>query len=391
MPATEPVAGRSVEEVVAALNRTLTSRRLAELLASVAELSAAEAEVVLRATRVKLNRGSVPRDAGRAVLLAAVARVAELDGARAVALLPGLRAMRDEAADSIVAAVAGVDPGRAAALLTGEVRDSLGEQKTERLAARLSAAWAEKNYDEALVWAESQSGKLRDHALAGMVGTMFERDAEKATELARMLPAGEASTLACTEVLMEWSRRDPARALELMSGGLLPKQEDASALIFADWAQRDVEASRLAAQGLDGRAGEVAVAEVAEVWGQRDPEAAAQWLADQSKGATNVNAWMSLSHTWGASDPQAASEWVLSMPAGAGRDGAVMGLVDSQRERDAASAVAWAETISDGRMRERALMGAYNRWKAKEPAPAAAWLESTSALTTGQKAALKSQ
>jgi hypothetical protein len=78
---------------------------------------------------------------------------------------------------------------------------------------------------------------------------------------------------------------------------------------------------------------------------------------------------------WGTRDAQSAADWVATLPAGAERDRSVESLVTAVASRFPNEAWVWALSINDSAQRERAAAEAIKTMAARDPATARQWLE----------------
>ena len=79
-----------------------------------------------------------------------------------------------------------------------------------------------------------------------------------------------------------------------------------------------------------------------ELWAERDPNAAAGWIDGMANDASKISAAKSLASTWVRSNPAEASAWLDGLPNGPVREEATSALALSWMEIDPESAVQWA-------------------------------------------------
>lgn len=115
--------------------------------------------------------------------------------------------------------------------------------------------------------------------------------------------------------------------------------------VVALWAADDSEAALL---WLESNAQGLARLETLnsgiELWAQRDPRAAASWIDGMANDQSKVSAAKSLASTWVKQNPAEASKWVSGLLPGAIRDEALTALALSWVEADPQSALRWAAT-----------------------------------------------
>ncbi len=358
---------------------------LPEILARITELSADEARSMMREVQTMLAFGEIPRQVGETIMLSALSRLSRLDPRRAVRELAGLNRTRDQGATVIISSVAAENPHQAAALLEGDLADLLGP-KAHVLAATLATVWAESDYDAAMEWSRSRSGRERGSALAGLIGAAFDRDPREAMRLFGELDEKGDQSRARWTLLDKWTEKDPQAALDFIktSGG---DEKEEYVVLFRHWAEKDLPGSLEALAKLDGGSLQTATQNVVEVWSRSDPQAAARWVAAQPVGVAGFGVASEAASAWALADPEAASIWVRDLPPGERREGAIFGLASSQSDRDAEGAAAWAEQLRDEAMRGRLLGSIFVKWRRVDPEAALSWLENTTALDNGRKAA----
>jgi hypothetical protein len=110
-----------------------------------------------------------------------------------------------------------------------------------------------------------------------------------------------------------------------------------------------------------------------QIYVERDPDAAAAWLATVPNAINNETA-SKLFSSWYPTDPMAVGRWVENLPAGKGRDEAVNALVQKLSWESPAVAAEWTETISDSALRQKAAEFTFYSMKRDDPARARDWL-----------------
>lgn len=118
--------------------------------------------------------------------------------------------------------------------------------------------------------------------------------------------------------------------------------------VVALWAAQDSESALL---WLESNAQGLARLETlnsgVELWAQRDPRAAADWIDGMANDGSKITAAKSLAATWAKSNPEAAKEWVDGLPYGSIRDEAANALVLAWVESDPNRALSWAGQKTD--------------------------------------------
>jgi len=113
--------------------------------------------------------------------------------------------------------------------------------------------------------------------------------------------------------------------------------------VVALWAAKDSESALL---WLESNAQGLARLETlnsgVELWAQRDPKAAAGWIDGMANDQSKISAAKSLASTWVRTNPEAASAWLDALSDGPVREEAAGALVLSWMETDPARAIVWA-------------------------------------------------
>ena len=128
--------------------------------------------------------------------------------------------------------------------------------------------------------------------------------------------------------------------------------------------------------------------EVARIWAQRDPAAAARWAMTLPDGDVRQHGAEGVTRSWVATDPVAASKWIATLPPGDARNGATYYLVEGISGADPASAFQWASSISgDPEKRLYLLQRSVDSWIKSSPDAARAAIEN-SPLSEGERESL---
>ena len=111
-----------------------------------------------------------------------------------------------------------------------------------------------------------------------------------------------------------------------------------------------------------------------QIYAEREPAAAAAWLATMPNAIDGQTA-SKVVEAWYPNDPLAVGRWVESLPAGKGRDEALNALVQKLSWRSPAAAAEWAETIVDPTLREKAAGLAFYSLSRDDPTRAREWMQ----------------
>lgn len=119
------------------------------------------------------------------------------------------------------------------------------------------------------------------------------------------------------------------------------------------------------------------VGKVAEDWSRRDPAAALDWAAGLSPGLDQTSAIVAAVSRWSRTDFSAVAGYVGSRPRGPARDVMVGTLAREFGQEDPAAGLRWALAVDDPAGRERAAAGALADVYASDTARAALLLQGT--------------
>lgn len=145
--------------------------------------------------------------------------------------------------------------------------------------------------------------------------------------------------------------------------------------VVALWAAQDSESALL---WLESNAQGLARLETlnsgVELWAERDPLAAANWIDGMANDLSKVAAAKSLATTWARRDPRAAAVWLDGLPGGPVRQQAASALTLAWMETDPASATAWASLETQRSGDQQLLLQAIDQFVKLAPEEAAAFV-----------------
>jgi hypothetical protein len=219
----------------------------------------------------------------------------------------------------------------------------------DSMAAALAASWAR---DEPL--------KAADWAMKLAKPETAESPANQAAHFAflRWIQVDRPSALA-------WLRSQPESPLRASIG-------TNAASFLAEAA--DFESAMALCRPNGSQADQQPTAHFVQIYAERDPAAAAAWLANTPNAIDGQTA-SKVVEAWYPSDPLAVGRWVEGLPAGKGRDEALNALVHKLSWESPAAAAEWTETIADATLREKAAGFAYYSLSRDDPARAREWLQ----------------
>jgi hypothetical protein len=248
---------------------------------------------------------------------------------------------------SVVGSLAGKDPEAAWKWYT-EKRDSgtLSEDGV-RLSGMIFTGLANKNMNEAL----SRFGALTD---------IDERNSAA---------AGIAS-----------AAKDPAtwqRLLDATSGWEGASGKEARAAMVRQWAGSNFEATTALLGSMPE--GERQALIDSAGWGlmRSDPKKGAEFLMETASTEKLAERYATVMNAWGDRDPNAAGEWLNQQPPSPTQDGARANFARNVARRDPEAALAWAQTVTDSRQRADAIRDVYRQWVRRDSGAAEAGLASS--------------
>jgi hypothetical protein len=115
-------------------------------------------------------------------------------------------------------------------------------------------------------------------------------------------------------------------------------------------------------------------AQLVQIFVERDPAKAAEWLRDLPEGASVKDSAGTVVNSWYLRDPTAVAKWVESLPAGPRRDEATQAFVRQAAVESAMGVAEWVETIADPKLRREATEQVYWLMRNEDPEGANRWL-----------------
>lgn len=247
--------------------------------------------------------------------------------------------------------------------------DSLPAAARETLAAALASSWARTAPREAADWALSL-------AKAG------ERTAPE--------------NLATDQVFLRWINTDPDAALAWWNALPASPLRDAigtnASTFLAEDGRLDEAMKLFRPQAVKveptkrnsdsvvilsggGEGGDsMATAQLTQLLAERDPAAAAAWLAALPPAVATKDSARVVIDEWMPRNPEAVARWVESLPAGKRRDDALGVFIEKAASQSPSGAAEWVATIADPILRQNAALHTFWRWNLEDPAAAVQWL-----------------
>lgn len=208
-------------------------------------------------------------------------------------------------------------------------------------------------------WQQIRSSEEQKPDLAQSSGSEKENARKRAIAApkpAELLPTLVANTSAAESLdpfireARERAKEDPEAAMQWLQEQSTGAERLRGMLeVVALWAAKDSETALF---WLESNAQGIARLETlnsgVELWAQRDPKAAAGWIDGMANDGSKIAAAKSLASTWAKSNPEEASKWVLSLPFDGVRYEATSALTLSWMKTDPESALTWAERATRG-------------------------------------------
>lgn len=264
--------------------------------------------------------------------------------------------------------------------LAGRIRAMLNSESKKLLIHELAGIWLQTDVTSAIMWAEQlPDDRDKEDVLVTIRAQLAAQDPEAASVLVAHLAESDSTSGLVATISEHWASSDPAKAIA--------------------WANTLLESEKA-----------LALSQIAGVWAQRDPQAAAEFVAAMSVGDLQNEAARSVVSSWAAQDPQAAGAWVLQFPEGDLREHGINVVVTDWTMADAGKALDWVASLPDGRAQsiaskafaesigysasdplaqEKAMGAILQVWSENDPAAASDWLAGWNA-TQDAKARVKS-
>jgi hypothetical protein len=181
--------------------------------------------------------------------------------------------------------------------------------------------WAESDGPSAARWAEGLSvGGARQECLKGVSLVWSNQDLDGTIQWAKRLPEGDEKNEVLRGVAYEAARTESLVAMKIAVE--LPASHENNALIqhaTLQWtSESPEEAARWAGEIPEEALRDRVLSQVATVWGDSDPVAAATLAISKiAPGRAQEDAVIGIVQRWVQRDPEAVAAWVESFPNGA--------------------------------------------------------------------------
>ena len=261
-------------------------------------------------------------------------------------------------------------------------------------------AWMKKDPLAAVDWTAKQVGKdtvAGQFLLAKGLEAWAASDPVAAAAYFTTLPPG---SVPAHGLVKAWAAKDPESALRWAEQANVPKRADMIAEAIKAVVETDINKASALVSGMeDGILRDKATASLTMAWAKKDPLAALTWASELPGGPARNNSIADAASTWAGNDVKAAAEWAKNAPAGSlppaaysrimwtlGRDvsaaytwvnelpeGAANHVVDSMfslpREPEASAALA----LPDGKYKARMVEKVASNFFVRSPDQALAW------------------
>ncbi len=298
------------------------------------------------------------------------------------------------------------DPDKAFAFL-----ENISDQTIRLQSAVLVAqSVAETDPRRALAWAKENAAKDDlGQILPSIIGQMAQNDPQLALEEARLIPTAKGRALAVQMVISVSMQGDPAIAADML--GIVEEPATRLGLVAQlaqVWGQNDFDAAvqwvsslgeqdqRAAIQGIAQQAVNNDVnqaialldqfpaaaspnlrAQIASSLAHQDSIDAAQSYIEQYRGTPGyARLQVSVMSIAARSDPDRAMQMADSVQDVRQRDQLVSSIVAQKASKDPQMALQWMQSITDSSYRQQALSHIANAWNQKSPAEARSWAQS---------------
>lgn len=256
------------------------------------------------------------------------------------------------------------------------------DPKSERRfgVSEILAGWANRNPNEAIAWAKTNSTDVSGFGtslLFGVIKGLAEKDLDRADEVFKDLPEGNARWQASTFLAQKFSELGVEKAIAWANQ--FPSSDERMretilGQIGAKLARQDIEATARWVESMkDDKASFRIMDNLLTQWVPKDPARASKWVGEIQETEKRFHAIHQLTSRWALTDPVATAEWLNTFPASAKMDPVVSEFVNRISTRDPEGATGWANSIVDPETKQKALNKALNAWNRIDPEAAKNW------------------
>ncbi len=266
-----------------------------------------------------------------------------------------------------------------------------GEARVNAIRA-LASRWSDKNLEGALAWAQKlEDSEDRSPAMESVLWSLAQDDPWRTLDLAaRSLDDGPLERTVA-RVLQRVGEVDMQRASDLVK--ILPAGEtqthlalDLSRRFAADSPDAAIAwSSALPSEEMQ----QLALNNILDVWVESAATGAAHYVSHLPEGDEQDVAARHLGERYAGKNPDAALRWAQSLSSESAREAALIGVANGWAQQDAPAAVRWASELPpEHPARFDAVCSAISYWALTDPTAARAFARDLSPATL-RRAALK--
>ena len=232
----------------------------------------------------------------------------------------------------------------------------------------------------ALARYEEMPAETRDSVAAALVASWARTEPKEAATWAlahaRFDEANASGNQAAHFAFLRWIQTDRAAALDWFRALPASPLRDAMGTNASTYLAEDGDLK--VAQELNRPTADkndrYATAHLVQLVAERDPAAAAEFLARAPESGVSSEAISALLHEWYPQDKEATAQWIESLPPGTRRDEALKNFATKVSRDSPEAAAAWTETIADQRLRQQAAGWTFYALKRENPGRALEWI-----------------
>lgn len=241
----------------------------------------------------------------------------------------------------------------------------------------LATTWANGKTDEAAAWVRTWPEEKREAGLLAVAYEAVRKSPTNALWLAMELPATELRDQLIEHAVREWASRDSESPLTWAAQmGATPLRDQVIAGLSLAISETDpAKAAALAIETLpEGRKQEDVVVGIVQRWVQKEPEQAAEWVAQFPAGRLRETAVENLVNLWADKAIEGPAEW-LGQLEGETHDSAAAAYAGKLAASSPSTAAQWVESIENQDLRDREMERLAERWLAMDAKAARVWIE----------------
>ena len=224
--------------------------------------------------------------------------------------------------------------------------------------AELSSIWAGRNALQAARWALGLTGDSEKNiALNSSLPKLMEQDPAAAAAIWQADPNVQHRDQSLTDLAVIWGQADPQAAANwLLSQPESDATTSAMQHLVEFTARSDLGSGRSLLEKLP--AGEVrdkCISLYLDVWAEQSPAAALDWAASQVADANSMARLSQEFQRVAASTPAAAFNELANLPSGPNRDAAIAAVVNVTGQQNPDLTIAWINQIANPELRQATL------------------------------------